>query len=84
MKILITAGRIRSIIAGATTEKEIETALRMHKIRFSYTTAPGFLAIRIPCRTGALLVTRTHGRPRPYMTPAPGYPHPVPRYTWDD
>lgn len=84
MKILVSAGRVRSIISDATTEKEIENALRAHKIRFSYTTAPGFLAIRIPCRTGALLVTRTHGRPRPYMTQAPGYPHPVPRYTWDD
>ena len=43
MKILITAARVRSAIAEARTEKDVELLLRAHKIRFSYDTAAGFL-----------------------------------------
>ena len=87
MKLLLSPARVRSIIAGAVTEKEIETALRAHKVRYSYTTAPGYLAIRVPVRSGAVLITRANSRSAPLrasMAPAPGYPFPLPRFTWDD
>lgn len=87
MKMLLSADRIRSIIAGAMTEKEIEKSLRLHKIKYAYTTSPGYLAIRIPCRSGSVLITRTASRSAPYMvrSAAPaGYPYPVPLYSWND
>lgn len=87
MKLLLTPARVRSVIAGAVNEKDIENALRAHKIRFSYTTAPGGLAIRVPVRSGAILITRAPARSVPFrsfMAPAPGYPFPVPRFSWDD
>lgn len=87
MKMLLTADRIRSIIAGAINEKDIENALRAHKVRYSYTTAPGYLAIRVPVRSGAVLISRAPARSAPLrasMAPAPGYPFPLPRFTWDD
>ena len=46
MKLLLTADRLRSIAAAAGTEKELENLLHKHKIRFSWTTAPGYLAAR--------------------------------------
>lgn len=66
MKLLITADRIRSAIAGATTEKEVELSLRSHRIRYSYDTRTGFLAFRIPSRSGSVLVYRTASRSAPF------------------
>ena len=66
MKLLITADRIRSAIAGATTEKDVELSLRSHKIRYSYDTRTGFLAFRIPSRSGSVLVYRTASRTSPF------------------
>ena len=45
MKLLLSVDRIRSIAAAAGTEKELESLLRKHKIRFSWTTAPGYLPV---------------------------------------
>lgn len=87
MKLLLSPARIRSMIAGANTEKDIENVLRAHKVRYSYTTAPGYLAIRVPVRSGAVLISRAPARSAPLrasMAPAPGYPFPLPRFTWDD
>lgn len=87
MKLLLSPARVRSIITGAVNEKDIENALRAHKVRYSYTTAPGYLAIRVPVRSGAVLISRAPARSAPLranMTPAPGYPFPLPRFTWDD
>ena len=70
MKMLLTADRIRSAIADARTEKDIELLLRAHKIRFSYDTGAGFLAFRIPARTGVVLVYRTASRSAPFMVRA--------------
>ena len=67
MKLLLTADRLRSIAAAAGTEKELETLLRSHKIRFSWTTAPGYLAARVPCRSGSVLVYRTCSRSQPFQ-----------------
>lgn len=75
MKLLLTAGRIRSVIADAMTEKDLELALRARKIRYHYDTSAGFLALRIPARTGALLVYRTASRSAPFtVRPAASAP----------
>ena len=70
MKILLTASRVRSALVGARTEKDIETALRAHKIRFSYDTSAGFTAFRIPARSGPVLVYRTCSRSAPFTVRA--------------
>lgn len=62
MKILLTASRIRSALDGARTEKDVEMLLRVHKIRYSYDTRAGFLAFRVPARSGPLLIYRVAGR----------------------
>lgn len=89
MKLLLTADRIRAIVADARTEKDVELSLRSHKIRFSYDTGAGFLAFRIPARSGNVLVYRTCSRSAPFRAivaaPAPaGYPYKLPRFAWDD
>lgn len=79
MKILLTVSRIRSVIADARTEKDIEISLRRHQIRFAYDTSPGFLAIRIPSRSGSVLVYRTASRSAPFaVRPASPSCFPVP------
>ena len=90
MKILLTAARIRSALDGARTEKDGEVSLRSHKIRFTWTTAPGYLCARVPCRSGSMLIYRTCSRSAPFAVrsaepvKAAGYPYPVPRFAWDD
>ena len=90
MKLLLTADRLRSIAAAADTEKELENLLRSHKIRFTWTTAPGYLCARVPCRSGSMLIYRTCSRSAPFAVrsaepvKATGYPDPVPRFAWDD
>lgn len=78
MKMLVTAARIRSAIDGARTEKDVENSLRRHRIRYSYDTSAGYMAIRIPARSGAVLVHRTASRSAPFMVrsaaPAPVLP----------
>lgn len=66
MKMLLTADRIRAVVADARTEKDIELSLRSHKIKFSYDTSAGFMAFRIPARSGAVLVYRTCSRSAPF------------------
>ena len=75
MIIAINADRIRRIISECTTEADIQATLRAHKIRFSWTTSAGSTAIRIPCRKGAIVITRDHSRPAAVMT-APAYYYP--------
>lgn len=74
MRLLVTADRIRSAIAGAATEKDVELSFRSHKIRYSYDTRTGFLAFRIPSRSGSVLVYRTASRTAPFTVrfSAPG------------
>lgn len=76
MKLLVTAARIRSVIAGAMTEKDVELSLRSHRIRYSYDTRSGFLAFRIPSRSGSVIVYRTASRTAPFTvkTAAPADP----------
>lgn len=66
MKMLLTADRIRAVVADARTEKDIELSLRSHKIKFSYDTSAGFMAFRIPARSGTVLVYRTCSRSAPF------------------
>ena len=66
MKMLLTVDRIRAMVAGARTEKDIEYSLRSHKVRYSYDTSAGFLAFRIPARSGTVLVYRTCSRSAPF------------------
>lgn len=89
MKLLLTADRVRAMVTGARTEKDIELLLRSHKVKFSYDTGAGFLAFRIPARSGTVLVYRTCSRSAPFTVraaaPAPaGYPYKLPRFAWDD
>lgn len=89
MKMLLTADRIRAVVADARTEKDIELSLRSHKIKFSYDTGAGFLSFRIPARSGTVLVYRTCSRSAPFAVraaaPDPsGYPYKLPRFAWDD
>jgi len=80
MKLLLTADRIRSVIDDVMTEKDLELSLRRHKIRFSYDTSAGFLAFRIPVRSGTVLVYRTCSRSAPFQvrSAAPAAARPVP------
>lgn len=87
MKLLITADKVRAIADAAVTEKDLEILFRAHKIRFSWTTAPGFLAARVPVRSGSVLVYRTCSRSAPFRVRASApavYPYPLPRFAWDD
>ena len=87
MKLLLSADRIRALAETVTTEKQLENIFRSHKIRFTWTTAPGFLAARVPVRSGSVLVYRTCSRSVPFRvrSSAPAvYPYPLPRFTWDD
>ena len=90
MKLLLTADRLRAIVSAAGTEKDLENTLRRHRIRFTWTTAPGYLAARVTCRSGSMLVYRSAARSAPFVVrSAPvagdtGYLFPVPRYSWDD
>lgn len=90
IKPFITAGRIRAILDGVSTEIDAALTLRRHRVRYSFSTAGGILHIRIPARTGIITVTRTASRSAPLAVsasvpagPAP-YPFPVPAWTWDD
>ena len=89
MKMLLTVDRVRAMVADARTEKDIEYLLRSHKVRYSYDTSAGFLAFRIPARSGTVLVYRTCSRSAPFRAivaaPAPaGYPYKLPRFALDD
>lgn len=73
MRLLLTPGRIRSVIADARTEKDLEILLRAHKIRFSYDTSAGYTVLRIPARSGPFLVYRTCSRSAPFAVRPAGH-----------
>lgn len=81
MKALLTVNRIRAMIAGSRTEKDLELALRRHKVKYSYSTDHGFLQFLIPCRAGYIRIYRTCSRSAPFLVssvPAVPYIAPVP------
>ena len=65
MKPIITAARIRYIIADTRTEKDIADSLRAHRIRYRYSTEGGILHIRVPLRSGCLMISRSVTRSAP-------------------
>ncbi len=80
---LVNQNRIRSIIADCKTEADIVSALRSHKIKYTFTTETGPLNIRIPCRKGYIRIYRTCSRSAPFLVrnvppivycPVPFYP----------
>ena len=86
MKYLVNASRIRSLIADARTEKDIEQALRRHRIRYKYDTSAGYMSFRIPARSGPVLVFRTASRTAPFMVrsaPAASVPVSFPLRSYD-
>ena len=92
-RLFLTPARVRAAITGARSVNDVIRSLRLHRIRYTWTTDPGFLALRIVTRSGAVILYRAASRSapfimrpeRPAMGPAPaGYPYTVPRWTWDD
>ena len=67
MKMLITPSRIRSVIAGAMTERDVTDSLRSHRIKYSYSTDGGYGHIRIPARSGSVVIYRTVSRSAPFI-----------------
>ena len=69
MKATITADRIRAMIAGCRTEKQVLAILKAHKVKFKQTPfSEGYmLNIRIPCKTGAIRVYRSCSRRCPFV-----------------
>ena len=76
----ITPERIRSLISKCHTEMEVASALRSHKVKYTFTTETGFLALRVPCRKGCIRIYRACSRTAPFMVQAirSGSVHPVP------
>lgn len=90
MRALMTPDRLRSILDDARTEADAALALRRHRIRYRFSTDGGTLHIRVPARTGMLMIYRTASRSHPLRIAAAApagsapYPYPVPLWTWDD
>lgn len=82
--IKLSPDKIRSVIADCKTEQDIVNSLRTKKIKYSFSTAPGFLSIRIPCRKGSIIIYRTCSRSAPFMvksvSPVPFIPVSAPVY----
>lgn len=67
MKLLLTVDRLRDIVSAATTERDLVKSLRRHKIRYTWTTDPGYLAARVICRSGPVLIYRSASRSAPFV-----------------
>ena len=63
----VNSNRIRSIVSECMTEADIMSALRYHKIRYTFSTETGFLNIRIPYRKGCIRIYRTCSKRSPFM-----------------
>ena len=67
MKLLLTVDRLRDIVSVAATERDLVKSLRRHKIRYTWTTDPGYLAARVICRSGPVLIYRSASRSAPFV-----------------
>lgn len=65
--ILLTADKIRSIVADCKTEQDIIFSLRSHKIKCGFSTETGFTTIRIPYRKGVIHIYRSCNRSCPFV-----------------
>lgn len=78
--ILLSSARVRSIISECKTEIDLVCSLRLHKIKYFFTTESGFLELRIPCRKGNIRIFRSCSRSAPFRMiseSAPVYHVPV-------
>lgn len=85
--IVITSDRIRSIVADCRTEADLVSALRSHKVKYTFSTDIGFTNIKIPCKAGTIRIYRTCSRSAPFrivQDKISVYPFPVPLYSWND
>ena len=64
---LINSARIRAIIADCRTEQDIVLSLRLHKVKYSFSTDCGYTSIRIPCRSGCIRIIRVASRSAPFL-----------------
>ncbi len=69
MKINLTAERVRNIIECCTTEKQVISALKKHKVRFTPAKySEGYsLNLYIPCKKGMIRVYRSCSRSCPFV-----------------
>lgn len=65
MKQYITVARVRSLMAGAHSEREAAAILRAHRIRYTFSTAGGIYHIGIRSRSGYIRIIRTASRSAP-------------------
>lgn len=68
--VMVSTERIRSIIAECKTEMDVVHVLRAHKIRYTFSTDTGILAVKVPCRKGSIRIYRTCSRSAPFMVHA--------------
>ena len=78
--VMVSAERIRSIVADCKNEMEVAHVLRSHKIRYTFSTTTGTLALCVPYRKGTIRIYRTCSRSAPMMvhTIRSGSVNPVP------
>lgn len=69
MNIHITADRVRGMIEGCRTEKQVLAALKAHRVKFSQAPySEGYmLNLYIPCKTGMVRIYRACSRRTPFM-----------------
>lgn len=78
---LVTAERIRSMIADCRTEPDVIRVLRSHKVKYSFATDTGYLSIRIPCKKGYIRIYKTCSRSAPMrITTGNPVPYSMPRF----
>ena len=65
--IIITQNRVKTIITGCKTEMDIISALRAHKVKYSFSVETGIMNIAIPCKTGTVRIYRTFSHNAPFM-----------------
>ena len=83
--IIITPARIRSIVSDCKTDADLIASFRRHRVKYGYTTEPGFLSVVVPCGTGKVMVYRTASKSNPFrvapVSPAPYYHKTFDRYS---
>ena len=60
--IIVNQNRIKNIISDCRTETALFSALRAHKIKYSYCTEFGRGHIKITCKTGVFRIFKTGSR----------------------
>lgn len=74
---VISAERIKSIVSGCKTQPDIISALRMHKVKYMFTTETGFLSIRIPYKKGIIRIYKTCSVSCPFVVRSESSTHEI-------